>query len=189
MEIDVPDERINAIAFECERLAHGTPSGVDNTLSTYGRAMLFRNDDGLEIEPIELAEATPLLIVCSRETGPTSEQVAGVRERSARSAGRYDAVFDQIDRLARDGAELLRSANYAELGLAMDVCHGLLNAIGVSTPELERMVSLARESGACGAKLTGAGGGGSIVALCPGTIDQVRETMRDAGYQTLTLEQ
>ncbi|MGI9232719.1 MAG: hydroxymethylglutaryl-CoA reductase, degradative [Woeseiaceae bacterium] len=188
MGIVVDDDRINAIAYECEKLAHGTPSGVDNTLSTFSEAMLFRNDGTLNIERLELTEVPPMIVACSNEIGLTNEQVAGVRERRAQATGHYDALFDEIDRISIAGAELLRHRNYEELGLAMNICHGLLNAIEVSTPELERMVALARQAGALGAKLTGAGGGGSIVALCPGSTDSVRDAMQHAGYRTLVLE-
>jgi hydroxymethylglutaryl-CoA reductase len=71
----------------------------------------------------------------------------------------------------------------------MNICHGLLNAIGVSTPELERMIALARCHGAAGAKLTGAGGGGAMVAMCPGNIDAVRDALEKAGYRTLRLSE
>ena len=71
----------------------------------------------------------------------------------------------------------------------MNICHGLLNAIGVSTPGLERMVALARVSGAAGAKLTGAGGGGSIVTLCPEGVEPVDKALRRAGYRTLILDE
>ena len=65
------------------------------------------------------------------------------------------------------------------------ICVNAHDGIGVSTPELERMIALARQSGAAGAKLTGAGGGGSIVALCPGTVDEVAGALRRSGYNTL----
>ncbi len=81
------------------------------------------------------------------------------------------------------GAAALAQKNYKELGAVMNICHGLLNAIGVSTPALEEMLSIARGAGALGAKLTGAGGGGSIVALCPGKVAEVSRTLSDAGYQ------
>ena len=68
----------------------------------------------------------------------------------------------------------------------MNLCHGYLNAIGVSTVELERMVAIARGAGALGAKLTGAGGGGSIVALCPGRETAVADALRTAGYTIVT---
>ena len=83
------------------------------------------------------------------------------------------------------GAEALEAKRYDVLGSLMNVCHGLLNAIEVSTPDLENMVAIARENGAAGAKLTGAGGGGSIVALCPGKEDAVRTALQRSGYRTL----
>lgn len=187
--IELDDERVNAIAFECEKLAHGTPSGIDNTLSTYAEAILFRNKDELETQPLLLAEAPPLLIALSHDRGPTRQQVEGVRRRYEQSASQYDALFDQIDEISVQGAALLPAQEYAELGRLMNICHGILNAIQVSTPELERMVALARCSGAAGAKLTGAGGGGAIVALCPDGIDEVRAALELAGYRTLQLSE
>jgi len=185
--LGLDDERINAVAFESEKLAHGTPSGVDNTLSTFAKPMLFRNDGALQIDSLDIRLSPPLVIAWGDETGRTSEQVAGVRERHERFPGQFDALFDEMDRLSRQGAQLLQAARWEELGALMNICHGLLNAIGVSTPSLERMVSLARQSGAVGAKLTGAGGGGSIVALCPGNADAVERELRRAGYQTIIL--
>jgi mevalonate kinase len=69
----------------------------------------------------------------------------------------------------------------------MNINHGLLNSIGVSTPELEQMVDVARAAGAAGAKLTGAGGGGSIVALCPETTVKVSEALSSRGYRVMEL--
>lgn len=183
--LELDDERINAIAFESEKLAHGTPSGVDNTLSTYARPMLFRRSEDLQVKPLDIDEMPPLLIAWGDETRKTNEMVALVREGRETSPAQFDAVFDQMDSLSQRGADLLRAGAWAELGAAMNVCHGLLNAIGVSTPHLERMVTLARKNGAVGAKLTGAGGGGSIVALCPDGIGDVQKAMEQAGYRTL----
>jgi hydroxymethylglutaryl-CoA reductase len=188
MNLTVDNERVNAIAFECEKLAHGTPSGVDNTISTFAEPMLFCNDGTLQLEPLMLTEIPPILVACSNEAGLTSDQVAGVRARYERAPHRYNALFDEIDKISLAGVELLQGQKYEELGLAMNVCHGLLNAIEVSTPELERMVVMAREAGAAGAKLTGGGGGGSIIALCPGTMDNVRSALQQGGYRTLVLQ-
>lgn len=188
MDLRLTNERINAIAFDCEKLAHGTPSGVDNTLATFAEPILFCNDGSLHVEPLSLTEIPPMIIAYGEEAGLTSEQVAGVRARRELAPQRYDAIFDEIDRISLVGAEMLRSQNYTELGLAMNICHGLLNAIEVSTPELERMVTLARQAGAAGAKLTGGGGGGSIVAVCPGAMEDVLEALDQAGYRTLVLQ-
>ena len=187
LDLGLDDQRVNEIAFASEKLAHGTPSGIDNTLSTYAQPMLFRRDDGLQIDALDVPSLPPLLVAWGDETGRTSEVVAAVRARREKAKAHYDAVFDHMDRLSLEGAAALQAGDWHKLGAAMNVCHGLLNAIGVATPNLEYMVNLARQSGALGAKLTGAGGGGSIVALCPGSIDEVEGTLRQAGFETLAL--
>lgn len=185
MQIGLSDNDVNDIAFECEKLAHGTPSGIDNTISCFAKAMLFRNGDTLGTKEVRVDAAIPIVIGFSHTSGPTREQVAAVRRRREQDPTRYDAIFDLINDLSIDGAHALANRKYTELGRMMNVCHGLLNAVQVSTPDLENMLAIARGAGALGAKLTGAGGGGSIVALCPGTEDQVRSALHQAGYNTL----
>ena len=186
-ELGLDDAQINDVAFECEKLAHGTPSGIDNTIATYGEAMLFCNDAALEVQRLTITATAPIVIACSSQSGLTKEQVANVRARRDQSRAHYDAIFAEMDALSRAGAAALTGGNYAELGALMNICHGLLNAIGVVTAELENMVSLARAAGAAGAKVTGAGGGGSIVALCPGAVAEVRDALDTAGFKTISL--
>ncbi len=188
LSLGLDDAQVNAVAYECEKLAHGTPSGIDNTVATYGEPMLFRKADSLQLEPVKLKESPPIVIACSGKSGLTKEQVAGVRSRRDRSSAHYDAIFDEIDALSLAGASALAEADYAELGLLMNICHGLLSAIEVSTSELESMVSIARAAGAVGAKITGSGGGGSIVALCPGAVPEVIAALQSAGYKSIILE-
>jgi hydroxymethylglutaryl-CoA reductase len=182
---NLPDDEINRLTFECEKLAHGEPSGVDNAIAVYGRPLLFRKQEKPELKSIELPGTPPLVIACSGSPGMTLEQVAAVRERYNRNPSMYETLFDEIDGLSLAGLKALEAEDYTTLGAQMNICHGLLNAIEVSTPELEAMVALARKHGAIGAKLTGAGGGGSIVALCPGATDAVSSAFRNAGYQTV----
>lgn len=185
--LDLSDERINELAFACETLAHGTPSGIDNSIATHAVPMLFINKDGLHIEELKLHETPPILIAYSKQSGFTHEQVAGVRSRYAHNHEQYEKVFEQIDAISLAGATALQKQDYKELGALMNVCHGLLNALEVSTPEIESIVNIARSAGAAGAKLTGGGGGGSIVALCPDAIDDVRNALTTAGIESLTL--
>ncbi len=187
LDLDLDDERVNSIAFACEKLAHGTPSGIDNSIAAIGTPMLFSNAGGLKVDELALQETPPIVIALSSQPGLTFEQVAGVRSRRERRQTHYDAIFDQIDALSLSGAAALQRADYEELGSLMNICHGLLNAIEVSTPEIESMVSLARSAGAKGAKLTGGGGGGSVVALCPGTASDVISAFAAAGFDTLSL--
>ena len=188
LQLGLDAARVNAIAFECEKLAHGTPSGIDNTIATYGKPILFSNADGLQVEEIPLAAPPPVVIAHGSQRGSTAEQVAGVRRRYERLSKHYDAVFDEMDALSLAGAAALRAGNFDELGALMNVAHGMLAAIEVSTPELDAMVGIARAAGAAGAKLTGAGGGGSIAALCPGNAVEVSDALGAAGFSTLLLE-
>ena len=115
--------------------------------------------------------------------------MAGVRLRYERSPELYKTIFNEIDEISVAGSVALRECDYEQLGSLMNVCHGFLNAIEVSTPELETMINIARKNGAIGAKLTGAGGGGSIVALCPDREVKVARALQDAGYQIIRMLQ
>ena len=111
-----------------------------------------------------------------------------VPDRPASAPDLYVRIFTESDERSIAGAAALRSGDSATIGALMNVCHGMLNAIEVSTPELEKMIQIARQHGASGAKLTGAGGGGSIVALCPGCENEVSAALRAAGYQIIRLQ-
>ncbi len=187
LALGLDDEQINAVAFECEKLAHGTPSGIDNTIATYGEPMLFRNAGSLECDTLTLAEMPPIVIACSSKSGLTRDQVAGVRSRYDQNPAHYEAIFDEVDALSQAGAVALAASDYLDLGMLMNICHGLMNAIEVSTAELESMISIARAAGAVGAKVTGAGGGGSIVALCSGSVVEVSTALKASGFRTMSL--
>jgi hydroxymethylglutaryl-CoA reductase len=181
------DVEIDRLAFECERLAHGTPSGIDNNIATYGEPVLYSKGSRSRTKPIRLVEAPPLVVAASGVRGNTKHQVAGVRFRYERARELYETIFDEMDEISVAGSVALRECDYEQLGSLMNVCQGFLNAIEVSTPELEKMIDVARKNGAIGAKLTGAGGGGSIVALCPGKEKNVAHALQDAGYQIIRM--
>ncbi len=187
LNLGIDNARINAIAFACEQYAHGTPSGIDNTIATYAVPILFRNTEALQRQELTLAEPVPLVVAFSHQPGLTREQVAGVRARRDRQRDRYDAIFAEIDALSQAGARALEAGDYEDLGALMNICHGLLNALEVSTAELESIVGIARAAGAVGAKLTGSGGGGAVVALSPGRVDEVTAALQAAGFDTLAL--
>jgi hydroxymethylglutaryl-CoA reductase len=187
-ELGLDDERVNALAFECEKIAHGTPSGIDNTLSVYGQTMLFRAGESPKREIIEIEKPVQLVVGISGIESLTAATVARVRKAREAYPELYDKIFDQIDSLVLEGVDALRENRLETLGELMNVCQGLLNAMQVSSWELEEMIQIARRSGALGAKLTGGGGGGSIIALCPpepGGAEQIETGLREAGYQAM----
>jgi hydroxymethylglutaryl-CoA reductase len=185
-ELSLGDDDVNTLAFACEQTSHGNPSGVDNAIAVYGEPIVFRRGDDVTITRIDLPSRLPLVIAFGESRGVTKQQVADVRARYESTPAIYDGLFAQIDALCLRAVDALQGDELVKLGSYMNTCHGLLNAIGVSTPELEAMVAIARASGATGAKLTGAGGGGSIVALCPGCEAGVADALKSAGFHTLT---
>ena len=184
--LEMDDVAVNALAFDCEKLAHGTPSGIDNSIATYAVPMLFRKSDELELQHLP-ATTAPIVIAFSSQRGSTLQEVEGVRTRRQAQPQHFDAIFSIIDELALTALDALTNKDYVKLGMLMNTSQGLLNAIGVSTPELENMVAIARTAGAAGAKLTGGGGGGSIVAICPGATSEVVAALEASGYETLSL--
>ncbi|MBN8726334.1 MAG: hydroxymethylglutaryl-CoA reductase, degradative [Xanthomonadales bacterium] len=190
-ELGLEDAQVNQLAFACEEVAHGKPSGVDNTVATYGKLVLYkRGEDGHapEVSDLSVARPIPLVIGISGRESLTARTVANVRSAWKRNPVLYDGIFRQIDQLALQGVDALKRNDLQHLGDLMNVCHGLLNALRVSRRELEELVQIAREHGALGAKLTGGGGGGSIVALVPENRERVVAAMRDAGYQAMEVD-
>ena len=179
---------VEKLAFQCEKISHGAPSGIDNNIATFGQPVLFSKGTRSRTKPITLAEVPPLVIASSGVKASTLEQVAGVRARFDKNRELYTTIFDEMNEISIAGSVALKNCDYEQLGAMMNVCQGFLNAIEVSTPELEKMIAIARENGAIGAKLTGGGGGGSIVALCPDKVSDVIEALDAAGYQIVRME-
>jgi mevalonate kinase len=156
------DEQAAHAAFFGERVFHGSPSGVDNWTSALGGAVLFQHGAAERVEtpaPLHLAFG-----LCGPRS--TAELLARMRERRERDADRAAAAFAEMGEAARAGAGLLEAGDLAGLGRVMDRCGSLLVSLGVSTPLADALVAAARAAGALGAKLTGAGGGGAVIALC-----------------------
>ena len=186
-ELELSLDRINELAYECELAAHGNPSGVDNTIATYGKPLVFQHSEGISHQEISPGQPIPLVIGMSGKESLTANMVEQVRQARTRQHGTYELIFDQIARVTNDARQAFQDGRLDILGELMNVNHGYLNALQLSTPELEEMVFLARGNGAIGAKLTGAGGGGSVVMLCPDSQDNVSSILETAGYTTLTL--
>ncbi|WP_349903335.1 hydroxymethylglutaryl-CoA reductase, degradative [Parafrigoribacterium humi] len=192
-EVELTEEQISNLAFECEQIVHGTPSGIDNTVATFGRPILYRRaGEGAaasEIRDVVSPRPIPVVIGLTGVRSLTSHTVGLVRAARERHPARYEAIFSQIDELVLAGADALRRGDAAELGELMNMNHGLLGALQVSSPELEALVGVARRAGALGAKLTGGGGGGAMIAVAgPGAAESVGSAMRQAGFVTYLTE-
>jgi len=159
----LPDEEVSALAFEVEKLHHGTPSGIDNTVITCARPVYFVKGQAIEI--LQMAASFHLVIGDTGISAPTKESVGDVRRLWEADAGRWDAVFDKIGEIANQAKQRLVSGEWRALGKLMDANHALLQELTVSSRELDHLVETARKSGALGAKMSGGGRGGNMIAL------------------------
>jgi hydroxymethylglutaryl-CoA reductase len=187
-KLGLADEEVNRLAFESEKVAHGNPSGLDNTLACYARPLVYRSGEPPLVEPLNIREPIPAVIGMTGYEGLTAKTVGRVREAWKQDQQLYERIFDQIDSLVLRGVQAIQDGDVKLLGELMNICHGMLNALQVSTPELEQLVDIARENGALGAKLTGGGGGGSIIAVCEDNQDQIVDAIRAAGFQAAAVK-
>ena len=123
----------------------------------------------------------------TRTEGLTAKTVQTVREARERQPQLYEKIFDNIDALVLQAVTAVQENDQATLGELMNVCQGLLNALQVSTPEIERLIGIARRAGALGAKLTGGGGGGAVIALCDGNAQDVQMAIERQGFHAMTI--
>ena len=181
LRLDPSDENIFSAAFKAEAVVHGTSSGIDPFISTHGGLIWYEKGPPRVTRMISPGRSMELVIGLTSERGDTGEMVAGVAGLAERNRDVFSPLVDAASRLVHAGLEAIESGDHAALGEIMNICHGLLCAIGVSTPGLDALVHAAREVGALGAKLTGAGGGGAVIALCPGRQDAVCRCLENAG--------
>ncbi|HEY0736268.1 MAG TPA: hypothetical protein VGD69_15235, partial [Herpetosiphonaceae bacterium] len=163
---------VSRLVYESERFYHGTPSGIDNTVVSYEQAIWFRRgreQHGVRtsptIEPLHIGAPFALVIGDTGVYAPTHITVSGVRERWQHHRRHFDALFGEIGQIVLSIREHLAGGDLIALGAALNRNQELLREIGVSSPELERLITAALAAGALGAKLSGGGGGGIMLAL------------------------
>ncbi len=188
--LKLSDERINEAAYEAEKAYAGNPSGIDNTAATYGGLMWFKkNVKGRPDVVVKLNVKKPVEIVIGStgKVANTKAMVEGVAERKKQNPAKYGPLFKRAEEVAVEGRKALEIGDFKKAGSLMDENHALLQGIEVSSKELDMLVDLARREGALGAKLTGGGGGGCMVALTPGKDlqEKVAASIEKAGFQVL----
>ncbi|MCG2828990.1 mevalonate kinase [Methanothermobacter sp. K4] len=163
-----------ARAHRVELEVQGAASPLDTTVSTYGGMVYL--DSQRNVEKFD-AGLHDLVIAHLDHSGDTAEMVAGVAELRSRFPDVMDGIMDAVEMITLRAYRALLSNSPEPIGDLMNINQGLLDAMGVSTGELSMMVYEARRAGAAGSKITGAGGGGSIIAYCPGCAEEVAEAL------------
>ena len=183
-KMGLSEQEINEMAYESEKIAHGNPSGIDNTIATYGYPLIYRKGEKTLKERLQIKEPLDLVLAFSKSEGLTAKTVAHVRTQWKSNQEMYEGVFDDIDAIVLNGIQAIQENDLKKLGELMNFNQGLLNTLQVSTPELERMIYIARDAGAFGAKLTGGGGGGAIIAVSD-SPEEIIEAFDNEGFQSI----
>jgi len=174
------NERVNDLVFEIEKLHHGTPSGIDNTVITYNMPVYYLKD-----KPIETFKVGKPFTIVIGDTGipaPTKESVGDVRRLWLRDPNRFESIFNEVAQISTMARHFIESGRPELLGELMDQNHEFLQELTVSSPELDALVLAARQAGAQGAKLSGGGRGGNMIALVDSaSAESVAQGLLSAG--------
>jgi mevalonate kinase len=174
------DEQVLQLAYEVEVIHHGIPSGIDNSVITYARPVYFVK--GKPIETLQVKHPFSLVIGDTGIQSSTSSAVGDVRQAWEKASDYYEGLFDKAGEIAAAARKSIESGTIESLGPMMDKNHDLLCKMGVSSPELDMLVEVARSAGALGAKLSGAGRGGNMIALVtPDISGAVSKALEQAG--------
>ena len=181
------DEKINEAAYEGEKAYHGTPSGIDNTASTFGGLIWFvKNLHGGKntMDLLQSPKKIPLVIANSGITASTTEVVADVRSLKEENPKKFKKIFDEYDQLAMKAKEALLNGKITTVAELMNENHALLQEISVSGDINDKLVDIALNNSAIGAKMTGTGRGGLIIAISESKEEQenIARAIEKAGY-------
>ncbi len=190
--LGLDDEKVNEAAYEGERGYHGTPSGIDNTASTFGGLVWYVRDlsgGPPTFERLKLARPVHIVIASTGITASTKEVVGDVRAKKEANPEWFDGIVDEYKSLVHSARDALLALDLNRVGKLMDRNHTLLQQLTVSCEELDSLVTTARAHGALGAKLTGTGRGGNMIALVPDerVKQRVAEALTDAGAAAVWL--
>jgi len=174
------DQIVSDLAFKVEKIHHGNPSGIDNTVIAFEKPIFF-----VKQRPVEILKIQNKMNFVIGDTGIhslTKDVVSFVRDQWINNPKKYDKIFDQIGEIAELAKNAMRLGNNDEIGTLMTKNHLLLKKIGVSSPELDKLIDAAQKAGAMGAKLCGSGRGGNMVALIKEEDSfQVQDALKTAG--------
>jgi mevalonate kinase len=179
--VEHTDSDISQIAFEAEKVLHGNPSGIDNTVIAYKRGIYYQKEH--PIQWISIKDPIHLLIVNSGKQKSTKIMVDMVAQQIANNPLQTQEKIRRIGNITMQAKEFLAQGNLESLGKAMLENHQLLQDLGVSTPDLDLLVEMAMKNNAYGAKLSGAGGGGNMIILgSADTLETIEQLLHQAGF-------
>jgi mevalonate kinase len=185
-KLGLTDDEINAGGYQGEIAYHGpTTSGIDNMVSTYGGIVCLTRGEPNVVRKMKWKQPVEVVIGDTGIIANTKSLLAAFGERKKRSPERYARMLESAREIANEAMTGLERFDLQNMGRLMDRNQALLQEAEVSCPELERLVNACRQAGALGAKLTGSGGGGCMLALTPGKPlqEKVASAIEAQGFQ------
>ncbi|MGJ3237886.1 MAG: mevalonate kinase [Anaerolineae bacterium] len=180
LERELPQEMINQIVYDVEKIHHGTPSGIDNTVIVYEQAVYFVREQPIEM--IDVEKSFRLIVADTGQTALTKYAVGDVRRLYEDETERTILLIEKIGAVVREARQMMQRGDISRLGVLMTENHHLLQALTVSSSELDQLVMAALDAGARGAKLSGGGRGGNMIALVDDqTYTPVITALKQAG--------
>lgn len=177
---ELPPAELSAAAYRVEERLHGTPSGIDNTVIAYAQPVVFQRGRPFDV----LRPCAPFTLVIA-DTGihaPTKTVVSDLRRRWEADPAACGARFEAIAGLVEEGRRCIERGPLDDLGTLLNANHALLQELDISCAGLDSLVQAARAAGALGAKLSGGGRGGNMLALCtPQSAPQIAAALQSAG--------
>lgn len=167
------EEEINQAGYEGEKGYHGTPSGIDNTASTYGGVLKFQRTDTAPIFDVKTLPSPALIVYASTGiTASTTKVVADVAAKKAADEDWFAALLARYMDIFNEAEVALQACDWVKIGKLADLNHSLCQDLSVSCAELDTLVTAARSAGALGAKMCGTGRGGLMWAICADAASQ-----------------
>jgi mevalonate kinase len=177
---DIPADVLNHIVFETEKIHHGTPSGIDNTVIVYEQAIKFIKN--YPIEPLTIHTPFSLIVADTGIPAPTHESVGDVRALYDADQHHIQTIFDEIGAIVDSAIDCIAQGDIPQLGSLMTQNHEYLQKLTVSSKELDKLVHVALDHGALGAKLSGGGRGGNMIVLVQNDmIEPISQHLIEAG--------
>jgi mevalonate kinase len=173
-------ERQSELVYEVEKIHHGTPSGIDNTVIVYNRPIFYIR--GCQPEYLEISGELTFILADTNLPSNTGMIVGNVRKAWEQDRPTFDTLFREIGQVTERAKSAIAAGDVKSIGMLMDENQELLEQLGVSSETISVLLATARDHGAYGAKLSGAGVGGIIITLVQTSAStRIVNALHDAG--------
>ena len=181
-KLNLKNEDISNLAYEMEKKVHGKPSGIDNITCSQGGLIFFKDQ---KFQRFDFLKQFQILITFTGKNHNTKEAIRNVKEFCNNEPKLSTELFNKIGEITEKGLEELKHENIVEIGNLMNLNNQILNEIGLSTPDIEKITKISRSNNAYGSKITGAGKGGCVISIGKlSDLKIIKEKLKKLGYHS-----